>query len=331
MINKFIFVLLLTVLGSPRCAHANIPKSWQTHPSTSSLLTLLHYTLEDTSLNTNENFKCLPHFECDILKTPSAIFSQINDAMLKDSTYTSLLLKGSGAIENRKDYNVDEMREIIKHFEANGGTVLFVPDDTTFHFQIKLPQSCTMYPICKGGINRSQILYRVLMQLQTADMQIQNPHGANLGFEKEHVDLLPEEIEMIGSNSSTGKYRSLAYNLYSAAFDAPRLPRWGLHLNLNSNQLAGTTAISTTEQTRKKFAEQYWGNNNSSRPRMYIAFQSAAFAPLLRANPKNAYVIVLSMSDEAYRVEKQEPYPTKQTYIASYHKMFKSLQNIFTI
>jgi len=253
-----------------------------------------------------------------------------NKTLLKDQTVNQLLLKGSGDIEHRKDYTVYELRKLIRQFESKGGRVVVVPNDASIPFQIMLPKESVVYPICKGGINRSQILYQVLEKLIADEESItmQNPHATHLGFERTHVTLLPEELQALDYGHIQSRYTKNGYLAFSKVFGKNRMPRWGYDLSHDVSSIDAGGKISTSTSSQQVFSEKYWTNDTGTR-RIYIAFQSSAIAPLLRANPKNAHVIILPLSDEIYRLEKTNPDATEEAFIDCYEGMSRRLRKLF--
>ena len=173
-----------------------------------------------------------------------------------------------------------EAERLLHNFDAKGGVIIQPTQKQVF----RLLKDDIVFPVCHSGFNRSQVLFKVLKDITSIPMKIQNPHGCFNGFDprfKQAPNYIPIPDKVDESIKSDVDY--LYRDAFFLAFGHHRQPKFGYNqCDYGQAIIASQYPVSDKEVIQNRnnmvdyFSNHYYSSPNSrSQRRVFICFNKA--------------------------------------------------------
>lgn len=187
----------------------------------------------------------------DILKPEFDVLGNIDGKLHSQLVEEQLTVDAGRAFPSGKNnLSINEVSSIFAEFESLGGDIHVTPQPDFFkkgaeelswrarrHYfergRVHLDSDDIIYPVCKGGINRSQMIHQLF---KNKGMTVANPHGTIYGydgtswdFNKANSRMIGTEKNIIGRDITNNEIDMSSRNVqFKDAFPGGRQPRFGL-------------------------------------------------------------------------------------------------------
>lgn len=269
-------------------------------------------------------------FALDLENIDTMALRAHNAQLLRDPRYVHSILRHAEKVEPTREYDFTTLTNLVSEFEKRGGVVVFVPFDETM--KIKLPRQADFYPVCKGGVNRSQVSYVVLSELTKGKdrARVELPHGVAIGYESREAKPMAYEIDQVATDTYTpiDKLGGNAY--FEAAMNVSRPKRFGYEHTGVCKGLNKPPYDCNTDQQRKHFSDNYWSQKGEQR-KVYITYGSSGVTSLERADPSLTTIIVFAMEDYVSQVANSNPHAGKEDFIEAFKQMRKKISSVLVM
>jgi hypothetical protein len=251
---------------------------------------------------------------------------------------------GRAFLGGKNDLSINEVSSIFAEFESLGGVIHVTPQPVFFkkgaeelgwrarrHYfergRVHLDSDDIIYPVCKGGINRSQMIHHLF---KNKGMTVANPHGTIYGYDGTAWDYNKANSRMIGIEKNTTG-REITNNeidmssrnvQFKDAFPGGRQSRFGLDKFTEAK-----SAEDFSEAMRVEFIKMMTESKSK-----IISFGSSGvhmakklFDLAKEINVKiNAKIIIIPMEDSVHH---SDCVNCKGVYMG----MIRKVANLFTI
>ena len=215
---------------------------------------------------------------------------------------------------------LDEVNKSIADFTQKGGQIFYYSHNTDESKRFRIPKSSRVYPICQGGVNRSQAIYSILSKTRP-DLFVEKPHGTEYGFlSKKGTSLVSEGLKGYIMDDKR------PHSLFSKTFGQDRSPRFGSDLAKEICKDGLRSSSCKIERFEEHFKQNYWAKTKEHR--YYIIVPKSLTHILERADPDNATIVILNLRDLVYEGFAKNPNLTDQEIDALYKKIAKDLSTM---
>ncbi|MBI2601840.1 MAG: hypothetical protein HYW48_02185 [Deltaproteobacteria bacterium] len=271
-------------------------------------------------------------YSIDLEKVSSETLRTHNALLLQDPRYTDSILRGANKVGTSKVYNAQTLQTLVDSFEKRGGTVVFVPFDE--QMKIKLPKQADFYPVCKGGVNRSQVTYIVLQELTKGNEQsrIELPHGVAIGYESPDNRPMAYENPRVVTTKTYEPIDFLGGNSYfETAMKSPRPKRFGYdRTDFCKGTISSAPLNCDTPKQRKYFADHYW-TGQGDKHRVFITFGSAGVITMERANPTDTTVIIFALEDYVSQLGNHSPNASQEDFVGAFQQLRSKISSVLVM
>lgn len=192
------------------------------------------------------------------------------------------------------DNDINTIEDVYNWLLAKKATIKLYGYDSEKNFiqayPFNIPNNARVFPVCQAGINRSQVLYKVLDTMYGNSIDLLYPHGAEKGFDP-YCGTFDNFLWIINK-------LSFAKIQFEAAFESVgRVPRICEEYSQNNK--------IDCASTRELFTNVYYQIDDTTTPHVFIVFKQAAAIVITRImeanyNAKdlsNLIIIVMNYDD----------------------------------
>jgi hypothetical protein len=193
-----------------------------------------------------------------------------------------------------------------KRFLAKGGEI-FLPG------QFEIEEGDVLYPICSGGVCRSQTLYLLLKELtKKKEVKLFSPHASRRGF-----DPYNGEVQIHREVVKNDEFEKTFHVKRCIQFGFEKREQW-MAAGLNSEEL------------RRYYDQHYFGKTEAKR-RIYIAFASPVHVILKRLVEANedlsqVWLVAIPLADEISNPTHEE---IKMGSVEAYQAFLNKIRPMF--